>query len=61
MQVPVALGEQSEYRLYEDWRMLLGIGYRDGIAADIAQPDVGYTGGITRALQVCSRKQNVQC
>jgi hypothetical protein len=31
-QVRVAIGEQ-EYRLYEDWRMILGINYLDGTCA----------------------------
>lgn len=51
LQVPVALGEQ-EYRLYDDWRAMLNINYTDGRATDIAQPDLGYIGGINRALQV---------
>eukprot|EP00730_Choanoeca_flexa_P011775 TRINITY_DN2798_c0_g1_i1.p1 TRINITY_DN2798_c0_g1~~TRINITY_DN2798_c0_g1_i1.p1 ORF type:complete len:411 (+),score=108.65 TRINITY_DN2798_c0_g1_i1:160-1392(+) len=49
--VRVAIGEQ-EYRLYEDWRIILSVNYPQGPVADIAQPDVGYGGGITRALQV---------
>ena len=47
--MPVALGEQ-EYRLFEDWRLMLGM-HADEPAADIAQPDLGYVGGPSRAMQ----------
>lgn len=45
--VPVALGEQ-EYRL-SDWEAAFAMG-----AVQIAQPDIGYSGGFTAALQVAA-------
>ena len=34
-QVRVAIGEQ-EYRLYEDWRMILGVNYAEGALLDLS-------------------------
>jgi L-alanine-DL-glutamate epimerase-like enolase superfamily enzyme len=43
--VPIALGEQ--HHALGDWRRMIAAG-----ALDVAQPDIGYLGGFTRALQV---------
>lgn len=49
--LPVALGEQ-EYRLHEDWRLLTGTNTSGLASMAVVQPDVGYNGGLSRALLV---------